>query len=220
MFEDYGKIAPLPSIRRLPAYLRLLQSLRLAGRDVVSCTHIGKELGLVSTQVRKDLAVTGIVGKPKVGYNVAALITAIEAFLGWTSAQDAFVVGVGSLGHALMGYQGFQEYGLRLVAGFDIDPEIIGAKVHGKEVYSFDQFGEMAKRMNVCMGVLTVPAAAAQHAANVMLRSGIRAIWNYTPVTLEVPPNVIVEDVKLSASLAVLSSRLTDLLRREKMERA
>jgi redox-sensing transcriptional repressor len=66
---------------------------------------------------------------------------------------------------------------------------------------------------------LTVPAAAAQHAANVMLRSGIRAIWNYTPVTLEVPPNVIVEDVKLSASLAVLSSRLTDLLRREKMER-
>ena len=87
MFEDYGKIAPLPSIRRLPAYLRLLQSLRLAGRDVVSCTHIGKELGLVSTQVRKDLAVTGIVGKPKVGYNVAALITAIEAFLGWTSAK-------------------------------------------------------------------------------------------------------------------------------------
>ena len=135
MFEDFGKIAPLPSVRRLPAYLRLLQSLRAGGRDVVSCTHIGKELGLVSTQVRKDLAVTGIVGKPKVGYNVPALIAAIEEFLGWNNAQDAFVVGVGSLGRALMGYQGFQEYGLRLVAGFDIDPAKVGVEVHGKEVF-------------------------------------------------------------------------------------
>jgi redox-sensing transcriptional repressor len=220
MPEESGRIAPLPSVRRLPAYLRLLQTLRAGGRDVVSCTHIGKELGLVSTQVRKDLAVTGIVGKPKVGYNVPALIAAIEEFLGWTSARDAFLVGVGSLGRALMGYQGFQEYGLRLVAGFDVDPHKVGAEVHGKEVFPLATLGEQTAAMRVIVGVLTVPAAAAQDAASLMVRAGIRAIWNYTPVTLEVPPSVIVEDVKLSASLAVLSSRLAELLRREMVEQA
>ena len=219
MPEETGKIAPLPSVRRLPAYLRLLQSLRAGGRDVVSCTHIGKELGLVSTQVRKDLAVTGIVGKPKVGYNVPALIAAIEEFLGWNSAQDAFLVGVGSLGRALMGYQGFQEYGLRLVAGFDIDPDKVGVEVHGKDVFPLEKLGELAAEKHILIGVLTVPAAAAQYAAKLMVQAGIRAIWNYTPVTLEVPPFVIVEDVKLSASLAVLSSRLAELLRREKTEK-
>lgn len=218
MPDDSGKIAPLPSVRRLPAYLRLLQTLRAGGRDVVSCTHIGKNLGLVSTQVRKDLAVTGIVGKPKVGYNIPALITAIEEFLGWRSAQDAFLVGVGSLGHALLGYQGFQEYGLRLVAGFDIDPAIVGTEVHGKRVYPLDELPSLAARQHIQIGVLTVPAAAAQDAAQLMVLAGLRAIWNYTPVTLEVPPTVIVEDVKLSASLAVLSSRLAELLRREKTD--
>jgi redox-sensing transcriptional repressor len=216
MPEDTGKLAPLPSVRRLPAYLRLLQSLRAGGRDVVSCTHIGKELGLVSTQVRKDLAVTGIVGKPKVGYNVPALIAAIEEFLGWNNPQDAFLVGVGSLGRALMGYQGFQEYGLRIVAGFDVDPAKIGVDVHGKKVFPLEELGKMAAELRVLVGVLAVPAAAAQDAARSMVQAGIRAIWNYTPATLEVPPAVVVEDVKLSASLAVLSSRLAESLRREK----
>jgi redox-sensing transcriptional repressor len=215
MPDDSGKVAPLPSVRRLPAYLRLLQSLRANGREVVSCTHIGKELDLVSTQVRKDLAVTGIVGKPKVGYNVPALISAIEGFLGWGSAQDAFLVGVGSLGRALLGYQGFQEYGLRLVAGFDIEPAKIGREVHGKKVFALEQLADLTAEMNVRIGVLTVPAAAAQYCAKLMVQAGIRAIWNYTPATLEVPPTVIVEDVKLSASLAVLSSRLAELLRCE-----
>ncbi|MCC6124017.1 MAG: redox-sensing transcriptional repressor Rex [Pirellulales bacterium] len=218
MPEDTGKFAPLPSIRRLPAYLRLLQSLRADGRDVVSCTHIGKELGLVCTQVRKDLAVTGIVGKPKVGYNVPALIASIEEFLGWNNPQDAFLVGVGSLGRALMGYQGFQEYGLRIVAGFDVDPAKIGVEVHGKKVFPLEELGNTAAEMRVLVGVLTVPAAAAQDAARSMVQAGIRAIWNYTPATLEVPPSVVVEDVKLSASLAVLSSRLAESLRREKTE--
>ena len=220
MPEDTGKIAPLPSVRRLPAYLRLLQSLRAGGRDVVSCTNIGQKLGLVSTQVRKDLAVTGIVGKPKVGYNVPALIASIEEFLGWNNAQDAFLIGVGSLGRALLGYQGFQEYGLRLVAGFDIDPAKVGVEVHGKPVFALQELGELAASKHILVGVLTVPAAAAQYAAKLMVQAGIRAIWNYTPVTLEVPPTVIVEDVKLSASLAVLSSRLGELVRREKNERA
>jgi redox-sensing transcriptional repressor len=220
MTPESLKIAPLPSVRRLPAYLRFLQLLKARGRDVVSCTHIAEELGLVSTQVRKDLAVTGIVGKPKVGYSVPELIHAIQEFLGWNNTSDAFLVGAGSLGSALMGYEGFKEYGLNIVAAFDVDPAKIGTVIHGKEVFSLERLHDLALRMHVLIGILTVPPPAAQDAASFMVLSGMRAIWNYTPVKLEVPENVIVEDVKLASSLAVLSSRLAEKLRMEQVQRS
>ena len=121
MTENGVSAAPLPSVRRLPTYLRLLNELQARGRDVVSCTHIADELGLVSVQVRKDLAVTGIVGKPKVGYQIPELIVAIETFLGWNNTKDAFLVGAGSLGAALLGYEGFKDFNLNVLAGFDVD---------------------------------------------------------------------------------------------------
>jgi len=175
MEPETAKVAPLPSVRRLPAYLRFLQSLKAHGRDVVSCTHIADELGLVSTQVRKDLALTGIVGKPKVGYSVPDLIGAIQEFLGWNNTTDAFLVGAGSLGSALLGYSGFQEYGLNIVAAFDVDPAKIGEDIHGREVFPLEKLHDLALRMHVLIGVLTVPATAAQDVATFMVLSGIRA---------------------------------------------
>jgi redox-sensing transcriptional repressor len=210
-----AKAAPLPSVRRLPAYLRFLNTLKARGREVVSCTHISEELGLVSIQVRKDLAVTGIVGKPKVGYGVTELIDAIEDFLGWNNTSDAFLVGAGSLGSALLGYEGFKEFGLNLVAGFDVDPAKIGTQIHGREIFALEKLHDLAFRMHVLIGVLAVPASVAQDTANYLILSGLRALWNYTPVKLDVPESVIVEDVKLSSSLAVLSSRLAEMLRSE-----
>ncbi|MDD3470221.1 MAG: redox-sensing transcriptional repressor Rex [Thermoguttaceae bacterium] len=207
---------PLPSVRRLPGYLRYLQSLERAGREVVSCTHIADELSLVSTQVRKDLAITGIVGKPKVGYLVGELIEAIEDFLGWNNTSDAFLVGAGSLGSALLGYEGFADYGLNLVAGFDVDPRKVGTTIHDKPIFSVERLVELSQRMHVHIGVLTTPPNVAQEAANCMVRSGFRAIWNYTVVQLNVPSNIVVEDVKLTSSFAVLSSRLAELLHRER----
>ncbi len=207
--------APLPSVRRLPAYLRLLYELKARGRDVVSCPHVAEELGLVSVQVRKDLAITGIVGKPKIGYQIPELIDAIEKFLGWNNTRDAFLVGVGCLGAALMGYDGFSQFNLNVLAGFDNDPKKVRKSVHGKEVFPMEKLPDLVKRMHVLIGILTVPAAAAQEVADAMVQSGIRAIWNYTPVSLRVPDNVIVEDVKLASSLAALSSRLDELLRGE-----
>jgi redox-sensing transcriptional repressor len=215
MTEVDPKTAPLPSVRRLPAYLRLLYTLRTQGRDVVSCTHIADELGLVSVQVRKDLAVTGIVGKPKVGYQIPELIDAIEGFLGWTNTKDAFLVGAGCLGSALLGYEGFKDFNLNVLAGFDNDPNKIGTHVHDKEIFAIEKLPNLVKRMHVLIGILAVPAAAAQEVADKMVDAGMRAIWNYTPVRLHVPEMVIVEDVKLAASLAVLSSRLAEMLRRE-----
>jgi redox-sensing transcriptional repressor len=210
---------PLPTIRRLPGYLRFLRTLKARGREVVSCTHIADELTLTSIQVRKDLALTGIVGKPRVGYDVPELIDAIEEFLGWKNTSDAFLVGAGSLGRALLGYDGFQEAGLNLVAAFDVDTAKIGTQIHGREVLALERMHDLAMRMHVLIGVLTVPAAAAQDVATMMVMAGMRAIWNYTPVKLEVPDNVIVEDVKLTSSLAVLCSRLGDLLRSEATRR-
>jgi redox-sensing transcriptional repressor len=199
--------------------LQLLYSLQVRGRNVVSCTKISDELGLSSIQVRKDLAATGIVGKPKVGYEIPALINAIRDFLGMNNTSDAFLVGVGCLGGALLGYDGFQEFNLNLVAGFDINSEKIGTEIHGKPIFALEKFPELAERMHILIGILTVPAAVAQDVANLMVLSGIRAIWNYTPKKLEVPDIVVVEDVKLAASLAVLSNRLAASLRRTPTER-
>jgi len=215
MHADLFKTAPLPSVRRLPAYLRMLQMLKARSRQVVSCTHIAEELGLQSIQVRKDLAITGIVGRPRIGYSVPELIDAIQQFLGWNNTSDAFLVGAGSLGRALLGYQGFDEYKLNIVAGFDSDPAKIDSEIHGKPIFALDKLLDLAPRMHVLIGVLTVPAAAAQEAADVMVFAGIRAIWNYTPCSLVVPDSVVVEDVKLASSLAVLSSRLAEVIRNE-----
>jgi redox-sensing transcriptional repressor len=219
MTEKTSKTAPLPSVRRLPTYLRLLHELKSRGRDVVSCTHIAADLGLVSVQVRKDLAITGIVGKPKVGYQIPELIAAIEEFLGWNNTRDAFLVGVGCLGTAILGYEGFSEFNLNVLAGFDNDPKKLHKTVHSKEVLPMEKFPNLVKRMRVLIGILTVPAAAAQEVADFMVRAGIRAIWNYTPVALRVPDAVVVEDVRLGSSLAALSSRLAEVLRKESTKR-
>lgn len=208
--------APLPSVRRLPTYLHLLKKYVESGRSAVSCTHIASELSLTNTQVRKDLAVTGIIGKPKVGYDVGELISAITAFLGWNSTSEAFLVGAGSLGSALLGYQDFRQHGLNFVAAFDSDPRKSGQRIHGCEVLPLEEIYSLADQRRVRIGVLAVPARAAQEVANMLVLAGIKAIWNFTPATLEAPESVIVEDVRLYSSLAILTSRLSENLRETK----
>ena len=208
--------APLPSIKRLPIYLNMLRLMQVKGRPVVSCTHIADDLHLDPTQVRKDLAITGIIGRPKVGYQVPELIQSIESFLGWKNVNEAFLVGAGSLGSALLGYDGFEHLGLKITAAFDSHPEKIGKIVHGHEVLSLDQLPSLAARMHVHIGVLTVPAGAAQSVADVLIGSGLRAIWNFTATRLDAPPDTIVENVELASSLAVLSSKLEATLKNKK----
>ena len=206
--------APRPTLRRLPAYYGLLKRHEV-GQETVSCTQIAAALHLDPTQVRKDLAVTGIVGRPRVGYRVAELLDAIETFFGWNNVTDAFLAGVGSLGSALLGYRGFTEYGLSIAAAFDTDPAKVGAIVHGVRVLHLDQLRKLAERMSIRIGIITVPAAAAQCVADLMVEGGIRGLWSFAPVTLEVPEHVIVEEERLSASLAVLSGKLRHRLRSE-----
>ncbi|MBR0192276.1 MAG: redox-sensing transcriptional repressor Rex [Thermoguttaceae bacterium] len=209
--ESKDRVYPVPSIRRLPLYLSFLRQLREQKVEVVSSTRIAEELGLTGIQVRKDLAMTGIVGRPKIGHSINELVSHIECFLGWDKSRPAFLVGVGHLGTALLGYKGFKQENLDIVASFDSDPEKIGKTILGRPTYPVSEFSQKAKEMNVQCAILTVPAQFAQATADMMVEAGIVGIWNFAPVQLFVPDSVIVENVSLSSSYAVLSQRLTQI---------
>ena len=210
---DKSRKAGLSCVKRLPAYLHLLRALQAEGREYVSGTVLAKVHHLEPVIVRKDLAITGIVGTPKIGFGVDELILAIERFLGWDNQTKAVLVGVGNLGSALLGYRGFADYGLRIVASFDSDPKKIGQWIQGCRIQTTDKLVEYAERYKIMLGVLTVPSDAAQEAADLMVRSGIRGIWNFTPVKLQLPEGVVAQKEDLAEGLAVLSHRLQHLTR-------
>ena len=213
--EEHFSAAPVPTLRRLPKYLEYLRGLRVHGDAHVSCTQIAAALDLVPTQVRKDLACTGIVGKPKKGYPVFALMSSIEDFLGWNNPRDAFLVGAGALGTAILGYEGFRSNGLNIVAAFDTDSSKIGTKIRGVEVLPLDKLEELARRMRILIGVMTMPSQFAQSVTDLMIRGGIRAVWNFTPARVVVSDDVILENAQLTSSFAVLSSKLRQTLYQE-----
>jgi redox-sensing transcriptional repressor len=215
MGTDMNKITPAPTLRRLAIYHHFLKQLQRTGREVVSCTHIAKELRLDPTQVRKDIEITSIVGKSRVGYEVEPLIDAIETFLGWHNTTDAFLAGAGHMGYALMGYEHFRNIGLNIVAAFDSDPAKIGKQFHNREILHIDKLAELARRMQIMIGIITVPGDKAQEVADKMIEGGIRAIWNFAPSSVAVPDNIVLENVRLSSSLAVLSNKLNHLLKFE-----
>jgi redox-sensing transcriptional repressor len=214
--KDTGPIKPIPepTLRRLPIYYQYLKKWHAETRlDYISSNQIGADLNVLPIQVRKDLEVTEAVGKPKLGYNVAELISTIEAFLGWDNTTDGYLVGVGNLGSALLGYQGFKEYGLNIIAAFDTDEDKVGREIHGTMVLPVQKLPNMIKRMGIKIGILTVPAHSAQALAETMVDAGIRAIWNFSPVKINVPAHVIVQHENLASSLVVLSKKLTQAMK-------
>jgi len=212
------KVQKLPSIRRLPTYLQELKAFHREGLKVVSTTQLAKRLQLESIVVRKDLEITGASGSPGVGYQIEQLIEDIETFLGWNNASDIFLVGAGALGTALLGYKGFTDYGLNIVAAFDADPAKIGRMIHDKPVFGIDHFANLVERMKIHMAILCVPLEFAQPTAEMMVSAGIRAIWNFTGETLKLPDSVVVQRVNLAGELAVLSVHLAEKLKEEELQ--
>ncbi len=200
--------AGVACVRRLPAYLQLLRVLQGEGHEFVSGTVLATTHNLEPVIVRKDLAVTGIAGTARKGFPVKELIAAIERFLGWDNQTKAVLVGVGNLGSALLGYRGFENFGLRIAGAFDTDPSRIGKWVQGRQVQSMQKLAPFVRRSGIRLGVLTVPAEAAQAAAEAMVRAGIHGIWNFTPVKLELPREIVTQKEDLAEGLAVLSHRL------------
>ncbi|MFA7418377.1 MAG: redox-sensing transcriptional repressor Rex [Melioribacteraceae bacterium] len=208
---------PEPTLRRLPKYIDLLKRLQSTNVKYVSSNYIADKLNLDSIQVRKDLAITGIIGKPKLGFDLDELIRSLNHTLNWDNLNDAFLVGIGSLGSAIIGYRAFSSYGLNIVAAFDNDPEKVGKTVNGIEILPVTKLGEMIKRMKINIGILTVPAEDAQTIADEMAEAGISAIWNFAPTHLKVNKDVIVENAQLTQSLGVLTHKLAEKLKKDSL---
>jgi redox-sensing transcriptional repressor len=198
------KIPAAPSVRRLPSYLLTIRQLQNEGWEYISGTYIAQELNLEPIQVRKDLSITGIIGKPKKGYPVDNLISSIEHFLGWDETQDAVLVGVGNLGTALLGYEEFRLHRLNIVAAFDTNSRKIGSRIHGVPVLPVDTIDVQIGSFGVKTAILTVPSSFAQETADRLVRAGIEAIWNFTNVKLKAPEHVVVQKEDLSSGYAML----------------
>ncbi len=206
---------PEPALRRMPCYLAYLKIASRQGDRYISSTNIANDMGVDPTQVTKDLAYTGISGKTRVGYEVEPLIDALEGFLGFTVVDEAFLFGAGSLGRALLHDHGLKQYGLNVVKAFDIDPSVVGRAIVEVPIHHIDDF-KLMREEGVEIGILTVPTESAQQVANLMVEGGIKAIWNFTPVQIKAPDNVVVQNTSLYAHLAVMFNRLHEINQKER----
>lgn len=191
-------------LKRLPSYLSYLKSLPEDSFPYISATSIANALNMGEVQVRKDLAVVSKAGKPKVGYPRTDLVENISRYLCYDNTTDAILVGAGKLGQALLGYSGFEAYGLNILAAFDANP----AKSQDKPIFPMEEMEHYCHENNVHMGIITVPADYAQEVCDRMIQCGIKAIWNFAPVHLDVPANTLVQNENMATSLAVLSMHL------------
>lgn len=203
-----NKQIPKSVIKRLPSYLACIKRGVLSEREYVSSSVIAGVLGLGEVLVRKDLALVSGAGKPKRGYLRTELVQHISEALGCTVQKNAIVIGAGKLGVALLGYAGFSEYDITIEAGFDSDPEKIGKEFKGKRIYDVKDIKSYSLYHGVQIGIITVPASVAQEVCNLLVESGIKAIWNFAPVKLDIPDNVFVKNENMPASLAVLASNI------------
>lgn len=194
-------------LKRLPSYLTYLKSMPEDAPTHISATALASALGMGEVQVRKDLAIVSDGGRPKIGYPRETLITDIEQFLGYNNTTDAVLIGAGKLGQALMGYSGFSDYGLNIQAAFDANPPMEKTE-DGQPIYHISKLEHFCKVHKVLMGIITVPAAHAQEVANTLVAGGVKAIWNFAPVHLDVPKNILVQNENMATSLAVLSVHL------------
>ncbi len=203
-------------LERYPIYLKYLISMRNSGVTTLSSPIIARAMKCSEEQVRKDFqAIARSAGKPGTGRDINSMIEDLEKFLGYNDVSDAIIVGVGGLGGAFMKFKGFDDFGLNILAGFDCDPLKVGTEINGKKIFSLDKLENLVERLNVNIAILTTPSDAAQEVCDLLVKSGIKAIWNFVPVHLNVSDDVIVENVDLASSLAILSHRLNNKLKGE-----
>ena len=210
---DKNTSIPNATLKRLPMYLRFLQDKRSEGVMNISSVTIADHFKFNSVQVKKDIAlVSSVGGKPNVGFDLKTLIRDLENFLGCNSSQKACLVGVGKLGSALLSYKGFENYGLDVIAGFDVNPVLYGKTINGTTIYPMDELTSFVKANNVYMAIVAVQAKDAQTVCDQLVKSGILAIMNFAPERLSVPDGVVVQTVDIAASLAILSTKLKVIL--------
>ena len=196
---------PRKTIYRLSVYLRCLARLKENGVQTVSSEALAKVAGVKPTQLRKDLAYFGTFGTRGLGYDVAELSSMIADELGTSRLQPVVLVGVGNLGLALLSYRGFEREGFEIVAGFDADPKRKRDKDIKQPIYGMTELPTFVQKRGVKMALLSVPAIDAQEVANLLVKSGIMGILNFAPMVLDVPEEVMVNNVNLAIELENLS---------------
>ena len=202
---------PEPTLRRLPWYLSVCRLLKQQGEQYVSSTRLSKETNIVASQIAKDLSCVNIVGRTRVGYEIDNLLSVLEDFLGFTRVHKAFIFGAGRLGSALLNDKGLRQFGLEVVAAFDTNPRVVGNNVAGIPVFHINELEAKMKRYDVRIGILTVSIDRAQEVADKIVVWGIKAIWNFTPLRIRVPDDIVVQNTSLYAHLSLMFNRLEGL---------
>ena len=195
------RVVPKVVVNRLSLYLRELQHLLRDGHATISSSQLGRRLGFTDAQVRKDLTYFGHFGHPGVGYRCAELVTEIRHILGTDQDWTVTMVGVGNLGRALLRYRGFATQGFRIVAAFDLAPQVVGTSIEGIPVYPLDRLAEVVTQQRIQLGMITVPAAEAQVVVDRLVAAGIMGVVNFAPVTLSLPEHVSLVGVDLTTEL-------------------
>lgn len=201
-------ILPEPTLRRLPWYLAYVEILRNKRVKYVSSTRISRALSVDASQIAKDLSFLGVKGRTRIGYEVEALTHALSDFLGFSRPHRAYVIGAGSLGKALIRDSGLSNYGLDIVAGFDIRPEIIARKDLGVPIKHMEEIYDTMLTTPAEIAILTVPSKVAQESADIAIGAGIKAIWNFTPYRVKVAEGVVMANTSIYAHLALIYTRL------------
>jgi redox-sensing transcriptional repressor len=201
-----GYSIPKATLGRLPQYLEYLRSLSEV-RHTISATAIAKALSLGDVQVRKDLAAVSGAGKPKIGYETDQLINDIESHLGYEKFTNAVLVGAGKLGRALLDYDGFEDFGVKIIAGFDCND--IAIKSGTKDILPIKDIAAYCREHDVKLGIITVGAGSAQDVCDKLVECGIEAIWNFAPITLNVPNGILLKQENLALSLAYLNNQIS-----------
>lgn len=192
-------------IRRLPKYYRYLGDLMNKGINRISSQELSKLTGFTASQIRQDLNNFGGFGQQGYGYNVEELHKELGKILGLETIYKAVIAGAGNLGQAIANYRGFEDAGFKVLSLFDKNPKLIGLRIRDIEIRDVDTMEDFIKENNVDIGIITSPRESAQELADAFVRAGVKGIWNFAPIDLIVPDNVVVENVRLNESLFILS---------------
>lgn len=205
----FSKDISANTLSRLPEYLNYLELLKKRQEEYVSSKTIADALYLNEVQVRKDLASVSIKsGIPKKGFDIQTLTESIKICLGYDNSHPAIIIGAGRLGRAFLSFDGFDLFGINIVAAFDNDHSVCGRRINGKPILHMEYFADFCIDHNIYMAIITVPPDVAQACCNIAIQNGILALLNFAPTHIIVPENILLYNENLATSLSLLSNQL------------
>lgn len=213
---ERNKKISMAVVRRLPKYYRYIGELKSKGVSRVSSNELSELTGFTASQIRQDFNNFGGFGQQGYGYNVEELESNFKKILGLNKTYNAIVIGAGNLGQAIANYSNFEKKGFKITGIFEKNPKLIGMKIRDISVYDIDNIKSFIEDNKVDIGIITTPKESSQEVANILIKYGIKAIWNFAPLDIKVQEDVVLENVNLSESLLSLSFQMNEKLNNNK----